>query len=422
MGAVSPAGTSAIMAPMSDLTGVGIAFVNVFPGPRLGGGEVHLLHLARGVQAEGMPVTIVALPGSGLARIAKQEGFHVIEDDLRAYTLPVAASRLAKHLRRFRVRIVQGSGYFTNMLARLAGKRAGCAVVDAVLCEPSSTLAFEKGLRGRLSQLVRNRVDRATASRADVTVTVAQAIADELIAAGADPARVTVVHNSVDPLRLREAADLGEPPEDMPPAPVIGTLGRLEAVKGLKVLLDAVPLVAEKHPDARFVIAGEGPVARTLNARVAKDPALAERVTLPGFVSSSAGFLSALTVYCLPSLSEGFNTTILEALALGVPVVATDVGGTREVIEDAVTGRLVPANDPAALAEAICWMLDHPRLRERTASAGRERVEAEFTTHTMVARTLDVYRRLLDAQSSESEAPETAEVAPMVESAGSDAG
>ncbi len=396
------------MAAMGDLSGVGIAFVNVFPGPRLGGGEVHLLHLARGAQAAGMPVTVVAIPRSGVARMAAQDGFTVIEDDLRAYSPPGAVSALVGHLRRSKVRIAQGSGYYTNVLTRLAGRPAHCAVVNEVLCEPASTRSFERGLRGRISQLVRDGIDHATATRADLTVAVSQALADAVVAGGADPARVVVVHNAVDPDALGEEAALGGLPDDMPPSPVIGTLGRLEAVKGLGVLLDAVPIVAEKHPDAHFIIAGEGPYAAALRKRVTHEPVLQGRVRLPGFAPSGPALVRALTTYCLPSLSEGFNTTILEALALEVPVVATDVGGTREVIADTVTGRLVPPRDPGALAEAISWMLEHPRLRTKTAKAGRERVEAEFTVKRMVTKMLDAYRPLLklaDEQVSGNTAP-----------------
>jgi hypothetical protein len=133
----------------------------------------------------------------------------------------------------------------------------------------------------------------------------------------------------------------------------VGTLGRLEPVKGLDVLLDAVPLVAEAVPGARFLLAGGGPEREALAARVASDPVLSERVTLLGFVPSAPAFLGMLDCYCLPSRSEGFNTTILEAMALGVPVVATDVGGTREAVRDGETGRLVPSGDPAALAVAL---------------------------------------------------------------------
>jgi glycosyltransferase involved in cell wall biosynthesis len=212
---------------------------------------------------------------------------------------------------------------------------------------------------------------------------------------GVKPGKVFVVHNSVDPDRLAEEAAHAARP-DLPEASVlVGTLGRLEPVKGLDVLFDAVPLVAGQHPDARFVIAGEGPESENLQMRVATDPVLSKRVEMLGFVPNAPALLDALDVYCLPSRSEGFNTTILEAMALGVPVVATDVGGTREAVEDGVTGRLVPPGDAEALAKALGDLLGDAVLRERLADEARLRVEAQFTVSTMVAKTLAIYERLL---------------------------
>jgi glycosyltransferase involved in cell wall biosynthesis len=380
---------------MKRLSGVPILYLNNFPGPYMGGGEVHLLHLVRGAIGAGMDVTVVAQPDSGTARAASEAGARVVEDDLNHRAGLPAAGRATDYAKQHLASIVHGTGYYTDVLARIAGKRAGACVVEAVHCEPSGSLTFRSGPRARLSQFARRLADIASRGRSDAVITDSRALADAVVAGGVKPGKVFVVHNSVDPDRLAEEAAHAARP-DLPEASVlVGTLGRLEPVKGLDVLFDAVPLVAGQHPDARFVVAGEGPESENLQMRVATDPVLSKRVEMLGFVPNAPALLDALDVYCLPSRSEGFNTTILEAMALGVPVVATDVGGTREAVEDGVTGRLVPPGDAEALAKALGDLLGDAVLRERLADEARLRVEAQFTVSTMVAKTLAIYERLL---------------------------
>ncbi|HEY3316911.1 MAG TPA: glycosyltransferase family 4 protein [Coriobacteriia bacterium] len=381
---------------MTELTGVPIVYVNNFPGPRMGGGEAHLLHLVRGAIAAGMEVTVVAMPASGTAAAAREAGARVVEDELTRGVPFGAASRLGRYLRDANAGIVHGTGFYANLLARRAGHRAGALVVDGVHCEPASTLAFDRSAGARASQAARSLADAATRGRADAVICDSRALADAVIAAGTPAGIVTVIHNGIDPGALAAAAsEAASAAEREGGTLTVGTLGRVEPVKGLGFLLDAARLVAAVHPEARFLVAGEGPERDVLEARVASDEAIAGRVRFLGFVPDGPAFLASLDVYCLASLSEGFNTTVLEAMALGVPVVATDVGGTREAVIDGKTGRLVAPGDPAALASAVSHLLGDGAERERLSAEARALVEREFTVARMVERTLGVYRRLL---------------------------
>jgi glycosyltransferase involved in cell wall biosynthesis len=380
---------------VSSLAGVSIVYVNNFPGPRYGGGEVHMLHLVRGALAEGMRVTVVAMPRSGTAEAARAAGADVVEDELTSGAPFGAASRLTRYLRSAGARIVHGTGFYTNVISRLAGRRVHALVVDGVHCEPAPPAPFTSGPRAQAAYLARILTEAASRGRADVVIADSEALAQSLVARGTSKATITVVHNGVDPAALAAEAEKGARPA-LSGGPFVGTLGRLEAVKGLNVLLDAVSILAPREPSARFLVAGDGPDHAALEARIAAAPLLADRVTLLGFAPSGPAFLASLDVYCLSSLSEGFNTTILEAMALGVPVVATDAGGTREAIQDRATGRLVPTADPRALADALVETFDDADGRSRMAEAARGLVEREFTVAEMVRRTLDVYRRLLN--------------------------
>lgn len=394
------------------LAGRAVVFVSNFGERRLGGGEIRTMHLVRGALASGMKVSVVAMPGSGIAEAAADAGAAAVEDDIMAGGPLAGARRLEACLRAAGADIVYGTGYYTNLVARLAGHGTGCCVVNSVLCEPAATVAISAGLRSRLVQWMREAADNATAGRMDVLIVNSFAVRRDLVAQGLPASRIEVVHDGIDIDATRRQADLGHVRvpgliEDgalqagartgsagSRSFALVGTVGRLEAVKGLDVFLDAVRVLAGQRADVRAVIAGEGRQAEHLRARIEADPALARTVSLAGFVPGPA-LMAQLDVYCLPSLSEGMNTSILEALALGVPVVATAVGGTVEVVEDGVTGRVVPPGDAAALAQALASTLDDLDAARRLATAGRARVERDFSASTMVARTLDIYERVL---------------------------
>jgi glycosyltransferase involved in cell wall biosynthesis len=379
------------------LEGRSLVFVNNFPAPFLGGGELYVLHLARGAKARGMDVTVVAMPSSAMAAEARAAGADVVELDVMAGGLLGAASAVARVLLSVSADIVHGTGYWTNLLARLAGRRAGAAVVNSVLCEPASTLKAGGGVKDRIAQSARELADNLTAGRAAVIIANSGAVERGLVRQGIPASRIRVVHHGIDAEDVRAQARLGPVPaalvDGQRPSVKVGTIGRLEAVKGIDYLLDSAVLLADRD-DVRFFIAGAGSQADRLAARVAGDARLSRSVSLVGFLDSAPAFLAGLDICCLSSLSEGLPTTLLEALALEIPVISTAVGGTPEVVEDGVTGLLVPPADPAALAAAIRRFASDPEEARRTALAGRARVDREFTVARMVDDTLEIYAEL----------------------------
>lgn len=394
-----PAELQGVGETMIDLSRYSIVFVNNFNGPHLGGGEVYLLHLLRGAIGAGMKTTVIAMPFSDLAKAASNEGAAVVAENLMKGNPLAVASRLAGHLRTASADIVHGTGYYTNILSRLAGAKAGCWVVNSVLCEPESTLAIRKGPKDKLVQWSRTTTDRFTSGKADAIIAGSVALKSALASQGLDPERIYVIHNSIDPDAIRaQAAKEGMTPDYSDGGILIGTLGRLEPIKGLSYLLDAAKMLVDSNNELRFLIAGEGAEEPKLRDRISKDPILSRFVRLLGFVPNAVSFLSHLNIYCLPSLSEGFNTTILEAFALGVPVVATDVGGTSEVVKDGVTGYLVQPADSRALADAISRLLKNPSLGHRMGKTGRDWVNKHFNIKEMTAKTLDVYAKGLAAE------------------------
>ena len=211
-----------------------------------------------------------------------------------------------------------------------------------------------------------------------------------------DPSALHVVYNGCSPCEDDVAAD--ERLERMREAgPVAAAVTVLRAQKSVDVLLDAVPLVLERMPAARIAVVGDGPLRQQLHAHTARlGIDRDERFAFLPFEAPAARHLRAMDVYVLPSSWEAFPIGVLEALACGVPQVATDVGGTGEAITPG-TGLLVPKRDPDALAAALCELLGDPQRREAMAKASRERHAERFGVDRMAAETASVYRRVLGA-------------------------
>jgi glycosyltransferase involved in cell wall biosynthesis len=204
--------------------------------------------------------------------------------------------------------------------------------------------------------------------------------------------KMQVIHNgiSAEAFRPANASDLAAAPHTTGGRPVVLTVARLDQQKGLNYLLEA----AAQVPEAQFVLAGEGPERAALEAQAAR-LGLQDRVRFLGYRPDIPELLAGCDLFVLPSLYEGLPLSVLEAMAVGKPVIATAIGGTDEAVVPEQTGLLVPAADPAALARAIRQLLADPPLARRLALAGQARVAAQFSVDQMVQQVTQVYRELL---------------------------
>ena len=215
------------------------------------------------------------------------------------------------------------------------------------------------------------------------------------------PARITQIYNGVDAGRFRPRS--GADPQPTPPGfldgahCVIGSVGRMVAVKDYPTLVRAFIRLHESTADAeglRLILVGDGPARKDCETLLDK-AGLAERAWLPGNRDDVAELLRCMDVFVLPSLGEGISNTILEAMAAGLPVIATRVGGNAELVTEGVTGRLVPPADPQSMADALRNYADDAARCRREGEAARRRVEEEFTLQRMVAAYESVYEALL---------------------------
>jgi sugar transferase (PEP-CTERM/EpsH1 system associated) len=210
-------------------------------------------------------------------------------------------------------------------------------------------------------------------------------------AVGIPAHKVVQVYNGVDCERFRP---LPRPPRE---AIVVGTVGRMQAVKNQVLLCRAFLALARSRPElaarVRLRLVGDGPLKEECR-RLMAEGGYADRIELPGASDDVASELARFDVFVLPSLAEGISNTILEAMAAGLPVVATAVGGNPELVEEGASGWLVGSEDAQALADAIARYVEDPALRERHGRRGRALAESRYSLRRMVQDYDDIYQRL----------------------------
>ena len=219
---------------------------------------------------------------------------------------------------------------------------------------------------------------------------------------GLPATRVTRVCNGVDTQLFHPAVTAPMPIPGCPFQPdrhwLIGTVGRMQYVKDQLTLARAFIELLRQRPDAadkaRLVMIGDGPL-RAECAQLLDAAGAAQLAWLPGERNDVPQVMRGLHCFVLPSLAEGISNTILEAMACGLPVLATDVGGNAELVEAGSTGEIVPAATPAALADVLLRWLEAPELARRLGQAGRMRVEQQFSIDAMVQAYQNLYDRLL---------------------------
>jgi L-malate glycosyltransferase len=310
--------------------------------------------------------------------------------------------RFARNIRHHRIQIVHTYGFYPNVFAIPTARMAGVPVIVASIRDTGIYLTP-----------IQKRVQKMICRLADCILVNAEAVRQWLITEGYPRERIFVIRNGVDLSRFTGKhngnpirAELGLPPR----APLVAVLSRIYQMKGMEYFLESAAIVARRVPEARFLIVGsaftmkEGKAIEDLALRrELEDRAvrlgLNGKVIFTGFRLDVPEVLSEVSVSVLPSLSEGLSNSLLEAMATGIPVVATRVGGNPEVVEEGVTGLLVPPRDPGALADAIYCILEKRELASRFGQAGRQRVVERFSLERMVRETERLYLSLLQSGS-----------------------
>jgi L-malate glycosyltransferase len=343
------------------------------------GGQNQVLLTAQGMAAHGVPTEIACRAGGELETRARAAGVAVRAIPFRGDLWPPGILALARDLRRDLPGVLllhDPHAVSAGLVASRLGPRVPLVAVRRVDFPLTSPLS------------------RAKYAACDRVIVVSRAIASVMEAAGIGGRALRLVYEGVpdraaSPDGRAALAELGVPAG----VPVIGNVAALTGHKDHVTLLEAMALLRRQQPEAWLVILGEGELRGALEAR-ALALGLADRVVFAGFRRDLDRLLPAFSVFCLSSHLEGLGTSLLDAMAYGLPVVATAAGGIPEAVDDGVTGRLVPPRDPAALAQALAEVLCDEGRRAEWGASGRLRFLERFTAERMVEATLGVIREI----------------------------
>jgi glycosyltransferase involved in cell wall biosynthesis len=345
-------------------------------GLDMGGLEKMLVEFARHADRERFDLRFISLSGRGeLGDTIEKAGWPVIALGVPTGFRPGLVYRLAKLFRQWQIDVVHTHDDRPLIHAAPAGR-----VADA-----SCIIHTRHGQSPRLTR------------RQTLLVRLAARFLDHFVCVSKDGARRTIQHG-VSANRVRtiwNGIDLDRFPYVGPCSggPVL-TIARLSPEKGIDELVRAIALVVRQLPTLRVEIAGDGPCLANWK-RLVKELNVVEHIRFLGQVQDVAGLLARASLFVLPSLSEGVSLTLLEAMARGLPVVATSVGGNMEVVVEGRTGHLVPAQDSAALAAAIQRLWLDPALCRSMGVAGRRRVEQHFDIRRVIAAYETLYSESL---------------------------
>jgi glycosyltransferase involved in cell wall biosynthesis len=301
-----------------------------------------------------------------------------------------AVWRVRQLIRSLRADLVHTHLLRADLYGGAAARWAGVPAVSTVY----AIGAFARARR-RLSDPL---LDAASAALPTHVIAVSEAVRRDCIERlRMNPRRVTVIHTGIEPparIEPGEAEHCRAEWNVSVDAPLVLTLARLSYEKGVDTLIDAATILHEGRPQARFVVLGDGPDRSELQRRIDERRATSV-VMLAGFRQDVWPALAASDIVCLPSKSEGMPNVLLEAMAMGRPVVATAVGGIPEAVIDGQTGLLVAPADPRGLADALRRLIDDRELARRLGEAGRATVERRFLAHDVAACYGELYRTLL---------------------------
>ncbi len=351
------------------------------------GGQQQVLLLIEGLERRGVHVKLAAPGPAPLFSRARQASIAVEPLAARNDADPVAAFRLARLLRRDPCSILHCHTARAHGVALVACRLLRRSLRPKIVV--SRRVAFSA------APLLTRRKFRG----ADRVIAVSDAVKQGLVEAGLDPERISVVRDGVradapavepeDRENARRLLDLA--PNDR----LVLHLAHLGAEKGQTDLIAAAPCIHASVPDACIAIVGGGKLREQLERHAASVGVA--RIRFFGFWPPERvpALLAAASVFVLPSRREGLGSVLLQAMAAGLPVVATATGGIPEIVRDGSTGLLVPPGDPAALATAIVRLLTNPTLAEQLALAGQSFARTEGSADRMVEQTLAVYRELV---------------------------
>jgi glycosyltransferase involved in cell wall biosynthesis len=356
-----------------------LSLFHIDAGREWRGGQRQALFLVRELQKKGYPFCLVVQPDSPLHEKAAGDGIPVLPIRMKSEMDLVAVLKLAR-----------------------AMKRHGCVLAHFHDAHAVSVGAAASSLAKVPIRIISRRVDFPVKSRhkyvknVDAVIAISEEVRKVLIMGGVPEALIEVVPSGIDFAPFREVTErdflrreFGFAPDDF----LVGIVAQLEDHKGHKDLIDAAKVIKDHAPKVKIIIVGEGSLRMELDRQV-RDLSVDDVVYFLGFREDVPRILASIDLFVLSSRMEGLGSSLMDAMASRLPVVATQAGGIPEVVIHRETGLLVPPRDPQALAQAILKLYLDKALASRLAQRGFEVVHQKFSAEAMALRIILIYERL----------------------------
>jgi len=347
----------------------------------LGGAEKLLLEISRRLDKEKYQLYIVSLLGGELEDEFRAQGIMPYIINLKSKFDLSALFKLYRFFRKNKIDILHTHLYHPTIIGRVIGRLSG---IKKIINHCHYSYLYQRSFNMWL--------DRLTVNLASRIIVVSQASQDFCINQEGLPVdKITLIYNGVsldsggDSLAGEELSRFkGE-------GVLIGSIGRLCWDKGYQYFLQAAKIILQANPEARFVIIGDGPMKKELEA-VSENLGLKDKVLFTGMRKDAARLLRQFDIFVLSSVNEGLPIALLEAMIQAKPVVVTNAGGCPEVVKNKENGLLVAKENPDLLARAIKTLLDDQDLAQRLAGAGQERIRDKFNGAVMVREIERIYQ------------------------------
>lgn len=353
----------------------------------IGGIARYTVNLAKNLKRRGHKVVVSSSGGDMIEELVKEEISH-IELDIKTKSelnpkLLYALPRLLSLVRSEDIQIIHAHTRVTQLLAYVISRLSHIPYVTT--CH-----GFFKPRMGR----------RLLKCWGDKTIAISDAVRDHLMNDfNVDASAIALIYNGIDIKRFKKELDKEKRDSlrralDLKDGMVIGAIGRLSPVKGYKYLIEAIKILLDEYRNLRLLVVGDGPEKEKLKD-LCKRLDIEESVTFAAPRLNTPEFFSIIDIFVASSVQEGLGLSIVESLAAGKPVVATDVGGISSIVRNNETGLLVKSEDGKKLAKGISLLLKDSGLRDRLGAAGRKLVERDFTIDDMVDKVERVYKEVL---------------------------
>jgi glycosyltransferase involved in cell wall biosynthesis len=362
-----------------------------------GGGERAFAQIINGLDKTKYEIYVACFPGGFFEEKIKNKA-KLAPIDLRNRFNLINISKLARLMRDNKVQIVHTKGGRGGFFARTAAKIAKVPVIISTIAMPVE--GFNVGIIKKSCYMALDRFSERYAHR---FIAVSEALKQTLIEKHKIPSEnVVTIYNGIEIDKYtrieRAERELKEEFNISPDNILIGYVGRLTWQKGLNYFIEAIWLMQQKKLDLAhkitYLIVGQGEEKDSLEKKVA-DLGIRDKVIFTGFRQDIKKILSALNILALPSLREGQPIILLEAMAARTPIIATDIDGIKETIDDQISGLLVKPRDPHAIADAIISILEYPQKTHELLEAARKAVEEKFNLNDKIIQHEKLYESLL---------------------------